>query len=133
MPRRRYIVKVDGSYCRDGESGVGIVIIDRYKGRHYFNIKTNCKNSLQCERIAVLYALRKLNELNINSDIAILCDNRNVVTNFHKQYKHKKKDISFSWIPREKNRTAHQLARKAAKNEFIQAFVPKQILELEYK
>jgi ribonuclease HI len=133
MPRRRYIVKVDGSYCQDGESGVGIVIIDRYKGRHYFNIKTNCKNSLQCERIAVLYALRKLNELNINSDIAILCDNRNVITKFHKQYKYKKKDISFSWIPREKNRTAHQLARKAAKNEFIQAFVPKQILELEYK
>jgi ribonuclease HI len=133
MPRRRYIVKVDGSYCQDGESGVGVVIIDRYKGRHYFNIKTNCKNSVQCEKIAVLYALRKLNELNINSDIGILCDNRNVVNNFYKQYKHKKKDISFSWIPRKKNRTAHQLARKAAKNEIINAFVPKQILELEYK
>ncbi|MGG3920470.1 ribonuclease H family protein [Geobacillus thermodenitrificans] len=133
MPRRRYIIKVDGSFHKDKESGIGVVIIDRYKGKHYFSIKTNCKNSFHCERMAILYALYKLKELNINDDIVILSNNRDIVNEFSSKYHSKVKNIAFGWIPRRQNTTAHHLAKNAAKGNIVRTFVPKQILQMIYK
>jgi ribonuclease HI len=133
VPRRRYIVKVDGSYHKNKESGIGMVVIDRYKGRYYYNIRTHCKDSFHCERLAIVYALYKLKELNINNDIIILSDNRDIVNEFASKYHSEINNIAFGWIPRRQNTTAHHLAKNAAKGNIVRTFVPKQILQMIYK
>jgi ribonuclease HI len=129
MGKRRYTVKVDGSFHNEKESGIGVMIHDKEKGRYFFSIKTNCKNSFQCEKLAVSYALYKLKELNINEEVTILSDNKKIIYGFRKRYNANMKNVAFGWIPRNQNKVAHRLARKAAKGEIMREFVPKWIIE----
>jgi ribonuclease HI len=131
VPRRRYIVKVDGSYHKNKESGIGMVVIDRYKGRYYYNIRTYCKDSFHCERLAIMYALYKIKEMKMDHDVIILSDNKDIIDEFAEQYKNK--NIVFKWIPRKQNTTAHHLAKYAARGDMVKVFVPKQILQMLYK
>ena len=127
-----------------GISGCGFVVYEKNKEIFSDSIFLDTKTNNQAEYLAVIYALKYLDENNIFS-ANFFCDSQLIVNQLKGIYQIKEislkkyfleikdlmknKTINFTWIRREDNKRADELANIAIEKNFDNIRINKEILE----